>query len=199
MSSNKPVDIGGLDHLLPNSEKPKEESPLSLEMEAIDPEFTKLYNERVDILRSYLVLAENPADLQDENFRRTVFAKLSYGLRKAGDYLGWALYHQRMAYAKRKQAEAVAALDQFGGWLEGRKAAGVEAKATVDVRAHYVNIDPGTIAAAAREALMDAAVQQLSTMKSEFTMAITTIRALMYGGRDSDYMSGSAAAANSQQ
>ena len=196
MSSEK-IDFGGLNHLLPNNNK--EESPLTAEMEDVDPEFSKLYNERVDVLRSYLVLAENPADLQDDNYRRTIFSKLSYGMRKSGDYLGWARYHQRMAYARRKQAEAIAALDEFGKYLARGKAAGNDVKATVDIRAHYVNIDPGVMSASAKEAYMDAIVEQLSTMKMEFMMAISTIKAMAYGVRDSDYMSGSAAAANSQQ
>lgn len=191
------INFDALAHLLPNDNA--EESPLTAEMEAVDPDFSKLYNQRVEVLRSYLVLAENVTDLQDENFRRTIFPKLSYGMRKAGEYLGWARYHQRMSYAQRKQAEAVAALDEFGKYLARGKAAGNDVKATVDIRAHYVNIDPGVMSASAKEAYMDAIVEQLSTMKMEFMMAISTIKAMAYGVKDSDYMSGTTAAVNSQQ
>jgi len=196
MSSEK-LNFGAANHLLPNNNK--EESPLTAEMEAVDPEFSALYNQRVEVLRSYLVLAENITDLQDENFRRTVFPKLSYGMRKAGEYLGWARYHQRMSYAIRKQSEAVAALDEFGKYLARGKAAGNDIKATVDIRAHYVNIDPGVMSASAKEAYMDAIVEQLSTMKMEFMMAISTIKAMAYGVKDSDYMSSGSSAVNSQQ
>jgi hypothetical protein len=168
-------------------------------MEEVDPEFSKLYNERVAILRSYLVLAENVADLQDANFRRTIFPKLSYGMRKAGEYLGWARFHQRKSYAERKQAEAIAALDEFGKWLAVRKAAGEDTKATEAVRAHYVNIDKGVLNTASREAYMDAVVEQLSTMKMEFMMAISTIKAMAYGVREENFMSGASVAVNSQQ
>jgi hypothetical protein len=203
MMSKEVLNFDGLDHLLPNNhakEGPlKDSRPLSSEMEAVDPEFSALYNERVDILRSYLMLAENPIDLQDENYRRTIFAKLSYGMRKAGEYLGQAKYHQRMAYARRKQAEAIAALDEFGKYLAQGKADGKDIKPTVDIRAHYVNIDPGVMAASAKEAYIDAIIEQLSTMKMEFMMAISTIKAVAYGIKDSDYMSSASVAVNSQQ
>lgn len=198
--TTKTLDLSGLDYLLPNpSQVRAEEAPLTPEIEEVDPAFSKLYNERVDILRSYLVLAENTIDLHDENFRRTVFPKLSYGLRKAGEYLGWACFHQRASYAARKQAEAIAALDEFGKYLGIKKAEGSDIKSTEAVRAHYVNIDPGVKHACLKEAYMDAVVQQLATMKMEFTMAISTIKAMAYGVRDSDYMSSGASAVNSQQ
>lgn len=194
------VDLDALAHLLPDPNQVRtDEAPLTPEMEEVDPEFSRLYNERVAVLRSYLVLAENVADLQDANFRRTIFPKLSYGMRKAGEYLGWARFHQRKSYAERKQAEAIAALDEFGKWLASRKAAGEDTKATEAVRSHYVNIDKGVLSAASREAYMDAVVEQLSTMKMEFMMAISTIKAMAYGVREENFMSGATVAANSQQ
>lgn len=197
---NQQVNLDALSYLLPDSNQVHaDEPPLTPEMEDVDPEFSRLYNERVTILRSYLVLAENVADLQDANFRRTIFPKLSYGMRKAGEYLGWARFHQRKSYAERKQAEAIAALDEFGKWLSQRKASGDEVKATEAVRSHYVNIDKGVLNAANREAYMDAVVEQLSTMKMEFMMAISTIKAMAYGVREESFMSGAAVAANSQQ
>jgi hypothetical protein len=176
-----------------------DDPPITSEMEAVDPAFSKLYLERVEILRSYLVLAENPADLMDENYRKNVFAKLSYGMRKAGDYLGWGRYHLRVAYGDRKRAEAIAALDEFGAYLASRKATDKEVKATDKVRDFYVHINTGVTQAVAREAFMEAVVEQLSTMKQEFMMAISTIKAMAYGNRDSDFMSGASVAVNSQQ
>jgi hypothetical protein len=197
-----------LDFLLPteNQKNPivkphsrSKDSPLTIEMEEIDPEFSKLYNERMEVLISYVVIAERTFDLADERLRQQMFAKLSYGLRKAGEWLGWARYHQSMAKSRRKQAEAIASLEGFGKYLSQKKGSGEEVKATESVRSHYIQINPEVMLACSKEALMDAIVEQLMTVKLEFIQAISTIKAMAWGMKDSDFMSGSSVSVNSQQ
>lgn len=173
---------------------PTEEPPLTPEMQDIDPALAKVFETKVDLLRSYLVLAENPADLADANQRRVIFAKLSYGLRKSGEYLSWARFHHRMALMDVKRAEAGAAIDGIHQFIEGERTKGRDGKITDKVRDHYKFIDKSVGSNMLREAMLEAMVEQLKTMKTEFIMSIATLKAMAYGVDDTDHMSSAASA-----
>lgn len=178
---------------------PLETAPLSPEMEDVDPILAKKFTDRIDTLRSYLTLAENPADLMDENHKRLIFAKLSYGLRKCGEYLSWARFHNRTAHIDVKRAEAVACVDGIHSFIATERDKGRDGKITDKVREYYKFIDKDVGGAMMREAMLEAMVEQLSTMKTEFIMAIATIRAMAYGIKDQDFISSASTAVNKDE
>lgn len=156
-------------------------SVLSPAIEAIDVIFSSQYNQQIYSLREVLVLAENPQDWQDPIHRIRVAAKLSWGLRKSGEFLGQARAHYKLAYASRKKAESIAALETFAQYVAAKKAEGKDTKVTEEMRKHYVNIDVNVHAAVAKEAYMEAIIEQLQTYKQEFFMALKILQATAYG------------------
>lgn len=148
--------------------------------------FTKLREELLPIC----ALTENVEDHRDEHARLVMFAKMSFGLRKAGEALAWALYQQKLCKIEKEKAKGLAALDEFGGFLLERKNDGKDHKATDKMRDLYVAINDGVVRAAKKEAFADAMVEQFSTIRTQFIQSISTIRAMCYGQKDSSYMSG---------
>lgn len=164
----------------------------------LDYEGTRLHQEHVNELQEYLVLVENPQDVNEYTAPK-LLAQLSYGFRKAGEYLGLARYSYKSARNARKRAEAIAAIDNIRDYVAKRKSEGVDIKITEPVRDHYINIDPDVIKASAMEALFEAKMEQLNTIKMEFLMAISTTKAIAYGHKDSDMLSGASVAVNEKE
>ena len=156
----------------------------------VDKSLYNAFAKRREELLPFCALTENVEDHRDEHARLVLFAKMSYGLRKAGEAMSWALYHQKMCKIDKEKAKGVAALDEFGSWLLSRKNDGKDAKATDKMRDLYVSISDDVMRAAKREAFADAMVEQFSTIRSQFYQSISTIRAMCYGQKDSSYMSG---------
>ena len=165
---------------------------LPLEFYQIDPELASEAAKKISHLYDFIVLAENASDLHDEIYRARLFGKLSYGLRKAGEAYGWILYHEKISYAQRKQAEAVAALDHFGTYLNKRKQGGDDLKATEKVKESYTQIDTGVMSATRKEAMVLAIAKQIETVRLEFIQSISTLRAICYGLRESEMLSNTA-------
>jgi len=180
----------GLAEVMP---KPEEEATgLPKEFYQVDAPLAKDAAKRLDLLLTYAYLAENPKDLNDEQYRIQLFAKLSFALRKAGEDYSWALYYQKSAYIQRKEAESLAALDNFGGYVAKKKAAGDEIKMTDTMRTKYMSIDKAAIQANRKEAMMTSLVERFATMRAEFHQAIGTIRAMCYGMKDNSQLSSTA-------
>lgn len=139
---------------------------------------------RMSELKEYVSYAENPHDYLDERHRIKLFNKLSYGLRKSGEGLARALYMQRVAKIRRKEAEAIAFLDDFSEYAQQN-----DIKATDKARENYVLKSKRVIDAAEAEACMDAWVEIFATTKQEFSMAIATLRALVFGPSQTNMMS----------
>lgn len=164
----------------------------------LDMQGMRLHQAQIMELQQYLVLVENPQDVNEFTAPK-LLAQLSYGFRKAGEYLALAKYSHKSARNDRKRAEAIAALDNFREYVAKRKGEGVDMKVTEPVRDHYVQIDPEVIRASAMEALFEAKVVQLDTIKMEFLMAISTTKAIAYGHKDSDMISGSSVSVNDRE
>jgi hypothetical protein len=181
----------------PNDYVP-EESPLPPAIEAIDIQYSAIYNKQINMLREVLVLAENAQDLNDPYHRIKIMARLSWGLRKAGEFLGVARTQYKLAYAARKKAEGIAALENFANYIASRKSEGKEAKATEEMRKHYIHLDVNVHAAVSKEAYMEAVLEQLQTYKQEFFMALSLIKASSYGvhTQETNLMSGASVAVN---
>src|SRR5690348_478865 len=111
------------------------------ESEMLNLREAKMHNKRMVELERYLVLVENPQDVTQFTAPK-LLAQLSYGFRKSGEYLALAQYAYKRARAERKQAEAVAALDNIRDYVLQQKNKGVDVKITDAVRSHYIQIDP---------------------------------------------------------
>lgn len=155
----------------------------------INNKISSSFNKRIEDLNKYLVLAENPSDFNNESKRLGLFGNLSFGLRKAAEGLSLALYYQKMAKSERKKAEASAALDQFGQYIADQKDLGKDVKATDKTKEYYVSLNDGVLKASEYEAMMDAYVEYFSAIRYEFGQAISTLRALCFGMKDSNNIS----------
>lgn len=156
----------------------------------IDKELMAEYDRRLAPVFLYLAAAEEPADLLNEAARPMLFSKLSFGLRKAGEALAWALFQHTKAQVDAKSAGGVAATAEFGQWVEGRRQEDEKYKPTEPQREHFMHTSETWRTANTKVAATAAMVEQLKTMKLEFMMAISTLKAIAYGGKDSDLMSG---------
>lgn len=159
---------------------------------AVPKRITVEYERRVDELLKYASLAENVQDINDEAYRIKLFSKLSYGLRKSSEALSWALLFQKESVRERKEAESIALLDDFGNYLIEKKNEGKDIKATDTMRKAYVHINPRVKVAYQKEAVADAFVNQFSSLRSEFFMALSSLKSMAYGYRDADHLSSAA-------
>lgn len=148
----------------------------------------KLHQNNLKDLQKILLLVENAQDVNHLTAPK-LLAQLSYGFRKAGEYAAASLYEYKEARADRKKAEAVAFVDGFREYVKAQKVAGVEIKATDEGRKHYINLDPEVRDASRKEALFEAMSEQLKTIKTEFMMAISTVKSIAYGYKDANFMS----------
>lgn len=135
--------------------------------------------------------AENLQDmLHSESMALKVVGILSFGLRKSGELLADAIYQQKMAKTELRRAQAIAALETFGQYMADKKIEGIDIKSTDSTRGHYINIDESVLKAAEREAFYEAIVSQLDTYKTQFTMAMSAVKAMISKQRGDSMISG---------
>jgi hypothetical protein len=163
------------------------------DMAAVDPEFAQWYDQELGILQRYAILAENPADLTDESRRSDLLAKLSFGLRRSGDMLARIKGRLRKAESLLKQASALAAIDDLNEHSARMTMSGEKLKITDDYRKTFVAGSPRLHKANLNCAMLIAMSEQAWTMKTEFMMGISTVKAIAWGMRDSEHLSSGAA------
>lgn len=156
---------------------------------AVDAVKAEEYNRRMSELVQYTVYAETYLDLTDQHQRMRTFAALSYALRKAGEAEAWASMFYNTARASRKEAEAVAALDDFADYLTKRAAEGSDLKATDKNREWFIQQSPRVMNAAKREAMAEAFQKSFWIMRLQFTQALSTLKAFSYGVNDANMLS----------
>lgn len=155
----------------------------------------ELHQSQIGELQKYLLLIEEAQDINELTAPK-ILAQLSYGYRKSGEYLALAQFQHQEAKKARKEAEAIAFLDNFLEYVANRKNEGKETKATDAAKAHYINIDQDVSLASRKEALFQAMAKQLETIQMEFMMAISTTRTIAYGFKKSSMMSGTSISVN---
>jgi hypothetical protein len=165
------------------------EADSDVQVETLFPDLYKIFYKKVEELAPYVGIAENPYDYQDEIFRLKLFGQLSFAMRKASEALAWAYVQQKMAYARRKEAEAVAAMDDFPQYIVDQSDQGRTIKATDATREAFVKMSPRVMRAHQKEAFVDAIVEQLNVLKYGFSEGSKTLRAMCYGQKDSNNLS----------
>jgi len=159
---------------------------------------SRMHQDRINELQPYLALVENEQDITQFT-APGLLAQLSYGFRKSGEYYALAIREWKNAKNSRKQAEAIASLDGIKDYVFKQKQQGNDVKVTDSVRTAYVQIDPDVKRANELESLYEAMMEQLSTIKMEFLMAISSTKAIAFGRRDSDMISGVSHAVNDRE
>jgi hypothetical protein len=143
------------------------------------------------VLDSCISQAENLTDmLHSEVMALKIVGMLSFGLRKSGELLADAIYKQKQAKAEVKRAQGIAALETFGSYIREKKEDGIEVKMTDSTRGHYINIDEDVLRSLEKEALCEAIVAQLDTYKTQFTMAMSAVKAMISKQRSDSLISG---------
>lgn len=157
----------------------------------IDEDLAMNYENLVSDIAKYSMLTENVHDLHDESQRINLFAKLSYGLRKSGEAKAWVSFHRDISESEAEAAEGIAALDEFPAYLALKASEGNDIKATDSNRKWYVSTNENVLTAKKKVAMLKAMDQVITIYKSQFTNSIGTLKAMIYGIKDSDYLSGS--------
>lgn len=145
------------------------------------------YEKRMEEIRPILVIIEKPLDLTDSSFRQAVFPKLSFGLRKAGELESYLLYYYKMSVDALKRAKAVAFLEEFEAYAKTK-----ELKFTDKSREFYIPLNEKVQKAQEIEAILEAYLVNIKTIKQEIIMAMSTIKGMVYGIKDYDLLSSSA-------
>ncbi|MEM4380567.1 MAG: hypothetical protein QXL01_07805 [Thermoplasmatales archaeon] len=183
--SDKLVDMASEYQAVKESTSSKE--VVQLEGSSLKEAIRKEYERRMDELRPILLIIERPLDLTDEGFRRAVFPKLSFGLRKAGELVAYIKYHYKVAVDSGKRAKAIAFLEAFDDYAQAR-----EIKSTDKAREFYIPLNKDVQLANNAEAVLEAYLENAMTIKQELIMSLSTIKGMVYGMRDSDLLSSSA-------
>lgn len=164
--------------------KSDSEDYLTDEMSSVNPRMAAEFNQRMADVIPHSVAAEQRLELNEESERLKVIAGLMYALRKAGTHLAWAEFQQKLAKHRKKQAEAIAALETVFDYVDKRKAEGRDFKATDGVKGYYTAIDAKVSAALQEEALTDAMVGTFSILITQFSEALRILRAAFYKSKE---------------
>lgn len=144
----------------------------------------------VDKLNPYLACAAEIQEAQNPAQAAIILARLSKGLAECGGLLAAASFHMNQARAARKKSEAIVALDLFPSHVAELKRRGVEMKTTDKTMDHFVNQHDMVLEAKMREAFFEALYEKLSINRNVLTMAISSAKAIAFGHRDGNSMTG---------
>jgi hypothetical protein len=164
------------------------------DIKLLDKKIGDVFDTKVSELLEYAALAENYRDINDEFYRGQLFAKLSYGLRRSGECYAWALLQKSKASILRKETEAAVATSDLATWVSNQKEMDPKFKLTESSKKQYIHTVDSVKIAARTEAICEAMCENFAIMRTQFTSAISTLRAMCYGHRDSVYMSSTASA-----
>ena len=140
------------------------------EMTLLHDNFTSSYAE---IIAPYLAMAEQFSDINASTGRKYM-SDMSAGVRIAGELWAKATYQYEKSKDARKQAEAIAALDEFPSHV-----ARTGLKATDATREHYTNMSNGVLMAKDKEHFYEAVLIKVKNdayhLIAAFQMAATFV------------------------
>lgn len=162
------------------------------DIKSLDTDVGKRFEERMDELVLYAALAENYHDIHDEYARVRLFSKLSYGLRRAGEGYAWALLQHKKSIILKKETEASASSDELANYISKQKELDPKFRVTENTKKQFIYTVDAVRGAARLEAVCEAMAENFAIMRTEFLQALSTLRAMCYGSRDSIQMSSAA-------
>ena len=119
-----------------------------------------------------------------------LLAKLSKGLELTSSALASSTFHYNRTRSNLKKIQGIFFLERFSKYVAEQEALGNKVKETDTSKEHFVNTREEVIAAAAEMSYHEAVREQLSGMKTAFTMAISSAKSIVYSKTNSDSLSG---------
>ena len=147
--------------------------------------------EHIRRLSPFLAMVSDLEDVNDATAPR-LMAKLSEGLNLASTLFASATYHYNKSKTNLKKIRGICALERFGLYVKNQKDFGVTVKETENIREAFIDTQEDVIAACNETSYYEAVREQLSGNKMSLTMAISATKAIVYGSRTSDSLSGCA-------
>lgn len=114
-----------------------------------------------------------------------ILSTLSSGLIRTGGLLAGARLEADKARTERKRVQGRLALEAYPQYLNEKGIKGTES-----TKEAFVDSHDDTVAACHKEAHCDALVCQLDTIKASLMMAISSVKSIVYGYKDSSSVSG---------
>ena len=162
---------------------------------SLNSDIVDQYTRRRNELLEYVVLVEEDQDMNDFANASPLFAKLSYGMRKASEANAWMMKLKNDAKTELYRARGSAALDKFNNFID-QTMAGEKITATTKeiLRKQYVEIDQSVLDANRVLGIYSAMEREFENLHGEFTRAIAMLKASMFRMRqDADNLSMSGA------
>lgn len=115
----------------------------------------------------------------------TILSEISSGLISISRLLSSARYHADLAKIEKKKVQGMLALEAFPKYCSetGVKVTEGNKEAFIDCNQTYTD-------ACKTEAYLDALVTQLDVIKTTFIQSISSVKAIVYGFKDSNIVSG---------
>jgi len=165
---------------------------ISNELSQLDDKLAQQFQDKMKEIFIYTAIAENPAEFNDESKRLKLFGQLSYGLRKAGEGYTWAKVLNKEYTRMLSTAEADVKMNSYPVWVTEQKKLDPKFKSTEDYKKTYVSTSDTVQKIVKMMILTEAMCDEFATVKTELYQAISTIRSICYGSRDSSILSGAA-------
>lgn len=163
------------------------------DIKGYDPKIAAQFEQRVTELRKYAAILENHFDLVDEAKRPLIFSQIAYGYRRSSEAVSWALFLKREVSRDIKRAEALAAHENFYDYKERQKHENDRVIKDTDAnRKWYTQMDDDVVKAKTYEAIVDAILEQFTSLKFEFIQGASSLKAMYYGNRDSSTLNSAA-------
>lgn len=131
-----------------------------------------------------MVVAQNLRDAH-EGTAPSMLSDLSAGLIRTSTLLASARYYADKATAERKRVAGVLALEDFVKYC-----AETGTKSTEGAREAFINSHPRMLEATDHEAYTAAMVTQIDIIRSTLMMGISSVKAIVYGYKDSSSVTG---------
>lgn len=139
----------------------------------------------IEKIAPYMIICSHIHEISTDHDANRAISKLSEGLSLVASYVGAASYLYNTARFKRKQAEARAALEKAPVYAEQNGIKLTESKIE-----HFVALDPEVSQAIEKEQMAEAMLSQLSIIKTNIIMSMSSIKAARYGFKEDGHVSG---------
>lgn len=139
----------------------------------------------IEKIAPYMVVCSHAHEISSDHEANKAISRLSEGLSLVASYVGAASYLYNSARYKRKQAEARAALEKAPVYAEQNGIKLTESKIE-----HFVSLDTEVAEAMEKEHMAEAMLAQLSIIKTNIIMSISSIKASRYGYKEDGHISG---------
>lgn len=151
-------------------------------LDTLSQQLSPVYLEKI---APYMVICTRMHEIRTDHEANKAISKISEGISLVAAYVGAATSLYNTSRFARKQAEAVAILEKAPVYAQEN---GI--KMTESLRESFVNLDPDVKAAFEKEQMAEAMLAQLSIIKTNLIMSMSSIKASRYGFKEDGHISG---------